>query len=55
MFFRVMNKIFVEVDKCIAEDKVITDLNMRALPDLFNKFVDLVNYLVCITHILSLE
>ncbi|RCV46752.1 hypothetical protein SEVIR_9G560600v4 [Setaria viridis] len=42
---RVMNKIFVEVDKCIAEDKVITDLNMRALPDLFNKFVDLVNYL----------
>nr|CAB3502151.1 unnamed protein product [Digitaria exilis] len=42
---RVINKIFVEVDKCIAEDKVITDLNMRALPDLYNKFVELVNYL----------
>ncbi|CAN6285848.1 unnamed protein product [Urochloa humidicola] len=42
---RVINKIFVEVDKCIAEDKVITDLNMRALPDLYNKFVELVKYL----------
>lgn len=28
---------------------------MRALPDLYNKFVELVNYLVCITHILLLE
>ncbi|CAL5059049.1 unnamed protein product [Urochloa decumbens] len=42
---RVINKIFVEVDKCIAEDKVVTDLNMCALPDLYNKFVELVNYL----------
>jgi callose synthase len=50
--FRVINKIFVEVDKCIAEDKVITDLNMCALPDLYNKFVELVSYLVRITHIL---
>ncbi|OEL22051.1 Callose synthase 4 [Dichanthelium oligosanthes] len=42
---RVINKIFEEVDKYIAEDKVITDLDMRALPDLYNKFVELVNYL----------
>ncbi|CAN6237754.1 unnamed protein product [Urochloa humidicola] len=42
---RAINKIFVEVDKCIAEDKVIIDLNMCALPDLYNKFVELVNYL----------
>lgn len=38
--------IFVEVEKCITEDKVITDLNMHALPDLYNKFVELVQYLV---------
>jgi callose synthase len=42
---RVIHKIFEEVDKYISEDKVITDLNMRALPDLYNKFVELVNYL----------
>jgi len=42
---RVISRIFEEADKCIAEDKVITDLNMRALPDLYNKFVELVNYL----------
>jgi len=42
---RVINKIFVEVEKCISEDKVIADLNMRALPDLYFKFVELVNYL----------
>jgi len=28
---------------------------MRALPDLYNKFIELVNYLVSITYILSLE
>eukprot|EP00267_Zea_mays_P042894 XP_020394929.1 uncharacterized protein LOC100502361 isoform X3 [Zea mays] len=43
---RVINKIFVEVEKCISEDKVIADLNMRALPDLYFKFVELVNYLL---------
>ncbi|GJN30162.1 hypothetical protein PR202_gb18448 [Eleusine coracana subsp. coracana] len=42
---RVINMIFVEVEKHITEDKVITDLNMRALPDLYNKFVELVKYL----------
>jgi len=50
--FRVINKIFAEVEKCISEDKVIADLNMRALPDLYSKFVELVKYLVCITYIL---
>uniref|UniRef100_J3LJJ4 1,3-beta-glucan synthase n=1 Tax=Oryza brachyantha TaxID=4533 RepID=J3LJJ4_ORYBR len=43
---RVINTIFAEVEKCIAEDKVITDLNMHALPDLYKKFVELVKYLV---------
>uniref|UniRef100_A0A8I6XQA4 1,3-beta-glucan synthase n=1 Tax=Hordeum vulgare subsp. vulgare TaxID=112509 RepID=A0A8I6XQA4_HORVV len=42
---RVINIIFTEVEKCIAEDKVITDLNMQSLPDLYNKFVELVLYL----------
>ncbi|CAM0870224.1 unnamed protein product [Alopecurus aequalis] len=42
---RVINNIFEEVEKCIAEDKVITDLNMRSLPDLYDKFVELVEYL----------
>ncbi|XP_062216922.1 callose synthase 3-like isoform X3 [Phragmites australis] len=42
---RVINKIFVEVEKYIAVDKVIADLNMRALPDLYNKVVELVKYL----------
>ncbi|XP_010229272.1 callose synthase 3 [Brachypodium distachyon] len=41
----VINIIFVEVEKCIAEDKVITDLNMNSLPDLYNKFVELVKFL----------
>jgi hypothetical protein len=48
--FRVINIIFVEVEKCIAEDKVITDLNMQSLPDLYDKFVELVVYLVCMTY-----
>ncbi|KAM0886388.1 hypothetical protein ACQ4PT_029729 [Festuca glaucescens] len=43
---RVINIIFDEVEKCIAEDKVITDLNMKSLPDLYDKFVELVKYLV---------
>uniref|UniRef100_A0A0E0K890 1,3-beta-glucan synthase n=1 Tax=Oryza punctata TaxID=4537 RepID=A0A0E0K890_ORYPU len=38
---RVINPIFAEVEKYIADDKVITDLNMHALPDLYNKFVEL--------------
>ncbi|KAK1653393.1 hypothetical protein QYE76_071198 [Lolium multiflorum] len=42
---RVINIIFDEVEKCIAEDKVITDLNMKSLPDLYDKFVDLVEFL----------
>ncbi|KAM3316109.1 hypothetical protein ACQJBY_034311 [Aegilops geniculata] len=42
---RVINTIFTEVEKCIAEDKVITDLNMQSLPDLYNKFVELVEFL----------
>ncbi|XP_047089291.1 callose synthase 3-like [Lolium rigidum] len=42
---RVINIIFDEVEKCIAEDKVITDLNMKSLPDLYDKFVELVEYL----------
>ncbi|KAL6645417.1 hypothetical protein ACP70R_017025 [Stipagrostis hirtigluma subsp. patula] len=41
----VINKIFEEVEKYISKDKVITDLNMRALPDLYNKFVELVKFL----------
>lgn len=48
--FRVINIIFTEVEKCIAEDKVITDLNMQSLPDLYNKFVELVEFLVCMTY-----
>jgi hypothetical protein len=28
---------------------------MRALPDLYFKFVELVNYLVCMTYILMLD
>uniref|UniRef100_A0ACD5WG59 Uncharacterized protein n=2 Tax=Avena sativa TaxID=4498 RepID=A0ACD5WG59_AVESA len=42
---RVINDIFVEVEKFIDEDKVITDLNMQSLPDLYDKFVELVEYL----------
>ncbi len=53
MLFRVINTIFAEVEKYIADDKVITDLNMHALPDLYNKFVELVKYLVRSTSFLS--
>lgn len=42
---RVIDIIFEEVEKYIADDKVITDLNMHALPDLYNKFVELVKFL----------
>jgi len=42
---RVINIIFTEVEKCIEEDKVITDLNMQSLPDLYNKFIELVKLL----------
>lgn len=53
--YRVINKIFAEVEKCISDDKVIVDLNMSALPDLYNKFIELVKYLVCITYILLFD
>lgn len=53
MLFRVINTIFAEVEKYIADYKVITDLNMHALPDLYNKFVELVKYLVRSTSFLS--
>jgi callose synthase len=47
--------IFVEVEKHITEDKVITELKLHALPDLYNKFVELVKYLVCVAYVLLLK
>ncbi|XP_073011605.1 callose synthase 3-like [Typha latifolia] len=38
----VINKIFEQVDVHIKQDTLIRDLNMRALPVLYNKFVELI-------------
>ncbi|XP_073000931.1 callose synthase 3-like [Typha latifolia] len=43
---KVMQIIFDEVDNYIENGKLITDLNMRALPALYQKFVTLIKYLL---------
>lgn len=45
-FFRVIRKIFDAVDGHIGNDTLIKGLNMRFLPDLYNKFVELIDLLV---------
>jgi hypothetical protein len=44
--FSVIKEIFDVVDKHIAEETLIKDLNMRSLPALSKKFVDLLELLV---------
>lgn len=47
MFFaRVIEYIFSEVDKHIAEDDLLTEYQLSALPSLYDLFVKLVKYLV---------
>lgn len=45
-FFRVIRKIFDEVDEHIEKETLIKELNMRFLPDLYGKFVELIDLLV---------
>ncbi|OAY73982.1 Callose synthase 3, partial [Ananas comosus] len=42
---KVINIIFDEVDSCIEDGKLISDVNMRALPALYDQFVKLIQYL----------
>nr|CAD1835251.1 unnamed protein product [Ananas comosus var. bracteatus] len=42
---KVINIIFDEVDSCIEDGKLISDVNMRALPALYDRFVKLIQYL----------
>lgn len=48
---RVIQKIFEEVDKHIKEETLIKDLNMSALPILYEQFVKLIKLLVCILNL----
>ncbi|XP_028555016.1 callose synthase 3 isoform X2 [Dendrobium catenatum] len=43
---KIINEIFEKVDELIVEDKLITDLRMSALPDLNNKFINLIKVLM---------
>ncbi|XP_020093591.1 callose synthase 3-like isoform X1 [Ananas comosus] len=43
---KVINIIFDEVDSCIEDGKLISDVNMRALPALYDQFVKLIQYLL---------
>lgn len=43
---RVINDIFTKVDEHINNDSLMTELNMGALPDLYELFVNLIAYLV---------
>jgi hypothetical protein len=45
-YFSVIKEIFDVVDKHIADGTLIKDLNMRSLPALSKKFVDLLELLV---------
>lgn len=49
--YRVIHDIFDIVDKHIAADKLITGLNMSALPSLYDYFVKLLRFLVCIFNL----
>ncbi|KAJ4811740.1 Glucan synthase-like protein [Rhynchospora pubera] len=42
----VINNIFEQVEEHIADNKLITDFNMRALPDLYDHFVKLIKHLM---------
>lgn len=48
MHIRVINDLFAKVDDHIEKGSLITDLNMSALPTLYDKFIDLIKILVCI-------
>ena len=41
-----MNDIFNKVDDLIRNEKLMSELNMGALPDLYELFVKLIEYLV---------
>lgn len=43
---RVINEIFTKVDEHILEDNLLTELNMSALPNLYEHSVKLIEYLV---------
>jgi hypothetical protein len=46
---RVINDIFSKVDNHILEDTVIRELNMKALPNLYEQFLMLIKHLVIVS------
>jgi hypothetical protein len=46
---RVINEIFFKVDDHIKEETLIRELNMSALPSLYEQFLKLIEYLVIVS------
>lgn len=49
--FSVIKEIFSKVDEHIEKGDLIVELNMSALPSLYEQFVQLIEYLVCIASV----
>ena len=48
MHIRVIDHLFAQVDQHIEKGTLLTELNLSALPSLYDKFIDLIKKLVCI-------
>ena len=54
-YYRVIRKIFDVINSHISSKKLISELQMKALPDLYDLFVKLIEYLVLMLIFFSLQ